>query len=326
MRALLAVVYDTWHESKRQIVFILLIAMLVLLSIITVALPQTFEPQIGDEPGFGTVFSDEPNDFFSEMWWQNYMTNLAAEEDVQMGKPGSGRFMRWAESRRAELEDEIDTTPYEQSVQAWLQLCVSAFFTISMLAFIAACAGYFPRMMREGAVDAVVSKPTSRLSIFLGKYIGGLALFFVAMLACHVLIYVGIGARTGVWHARLFMALGFEMFAAAVLYAFLAFLGMLSRSSVLTTVLGYVYYMVIDTALGTVISLIDMGMIETGGTVASMATWARRLIPNFSLINGAAVTSVLTMPFIDWEVFVTGGVWTLVTLALGYLVFRRRDF
>ena len=52
----------------------------------------------------------------------------------------------------------------------WLNL-------IAIILGLISCASIFPEFVKKGSVDLFVSKPPSRLTLFLGKYIG--SLFFV---------------------------------------------------------------------------------------------------------------------------------------------------
>jgi ABC-type transport system involved in multi-copper enzyme maturation permease subunit len=94
-------------------------------------------------------------------------------------------------------------------------------------------AGMIPEMVSSGAVELVLSKPISRLRLFLTKYAAGL--MFVALQA--TVFAVGailvIGFRGGVWDARPLMAIPLMVLFFSYLFSVCALVGMLTRSTLL---------------------------------------------------------------------------------------------
>ena len=339
MTPLLAIVGDTWRQSRQQVVFIIMLVLMLLVAAAGIVLPKSFPASENEtERGFGTIFSDEPTSSFYEMWNQTFLavemqnegTRLEADTGAKIGKMDAQErsefFEKMAKARERTIEAESGLTRYERSVQAWHYLTSTIMITVSMWFFIAACSGYFPGLLQTGAVDVVLARPITRLTVFLGKYIGGLALFAVALIAFDVILFVGVGARTGVWHARLFLSVPLHLFMAALLYAILAFLGILTRGPALPIILGYLFYMFIDTALAALIQFQTMGMLEDIAWLDKTATILRAAIPNFSMLKDYGNYAVLELPNMDWRPFLTGGVWLVVSLALGFWIFRRRDY
>ena len=61
----------------------------------------------------------------------------------------------------------------------------------------------------------------------------------------------------------------------------------------------------------------------------ALVAWGERIglvAPSFSVVNAAAATATLTMPKMDWQPFVTLGVWAAAATVLGCFLFSRRDF
>ncbi|MCK6440436.1 MAG: hypothetical protein L6Q71_09600 [Planctomycetes bacterium] len=205
-------------------------------------------------------------------------------------------------------------------VELWTVAIASFLYSVAMLGFIAACAGYFPGLMTAGAIDVIVAKPASRLTIFTGKYLGGLMLFAAAILGTYFLLLVGLGFRTGIWTYRVLYSIPLTIFCGAVLYAMIAYLGVLSRSATLCVVLGYVFYLVIDTFLG----LAEFDSIEW---LHDLIETLRYIFPNFLLMKKATLMSMVegSQDF-DMQPIYTGAVWLLACLLLGFSRFRRMDF
>ena len=181
-------------------------------------------------------------------------------------------------------------------------------------------------MLGEGAVDVILSKPVSRFRIFLGKLGGGVALFAGVLLAFYAILYIGLGLRLGIWHARAFMVVPLQVFSALTLYSLVALIGIVSRSSTLSMVLGYFFYFVIDTAITV------FGAIRLGGALEDYQ-WAETLIdnvlryvPNFGFINDTAVSSVYDWPEMNLGPLWVALWWVLGSCALGYWKFHKTDY
>lgn len=331
MSAFLAIIWDTWRQSKKQIVFLIMLVLLLLLALLLVVLPRVVEDREGN-PAFGCIFSDKPWTFLEDIWIEVYAETLIRRSGVpvnpfsQQGKEFQAQ-KKEAEERARKLASDIPAL--QKSVEAWLLLGASAIFTISMLLFIAACAGYFPDLLSAGAVNLVLAKPLSRWRILLGKYCGGLALYSGAILSVYLILFVGLGIRTGVWHLRVFLAAPLQIFSAAVLFAILAWIGIRWRSTQMALVLGYFFYLVVDFALEAMFSFQRMGLFEKVEWLQWLdwpVEMTRFLLPNFGLLKELATTSVLNLPVFDWSPVLVAAGWLLLALGLGYLRFRRTDY
>ena len=210
-----AVIADTWRQSKQQVVFIVMLAVMALALVVGTVLPRP----IVDDDGvkhFGTMLSEQPVDFFAQQWVNEYARTLGAgtasvTEAMQGARQLSPaerqqrlqEFMVEQRRQREEAVSRATSIPvYQRAVEYYLYVVVSGMFKVTMLLFIAACAGYFPAMLGSGAVDIVLSKPISRLRIYSARYVGGITLYAAAIAAFCALLFIGVGLRTGIFHWR----------------------------------------------------------------------------------------------------------------------------
>ena len=196
-----------------------------------------------------------------------------------------------------------------------------AIYTISMLMFIAASAGYFPALLEAGAIDIVLAKPLERWKVFLGKYLGGLALFAVALFGAYLLLFLGLGIRTGVWHFTVFRVMPLQLLSAASLFALIGLLGVARGSTALAMIVGYVYYLVVDKILQGLMILPFQSEAWRSGQKLLRAT-----VPNFVAVRNVALNSIINVRATDWQPILVMMIWTVVGLGIGYWVFWRRDY
>jgi len=116
---------------------------------------------------------------------------------------------------------------------------------VLMLAGVIVTAGFIPNMLRKGAIDLLITKPLSRPTILLYKYLGGL--LFVVLL-CTVTVggvYLAVGLRTGLWNPGVLWSILGITFYFAILYACSTLFGVLSRNTIVCIVVTIVFWFVL---------------------------------------------------------------------------------
>lgn len=103
-------------------------------------------------------------------------------------------------------------------------------FVALVLALISSCS-IFPELMKEGAIDVMVSKPLSRLKLFITKYVGALLFMAVPVLLLCVICFVSMGLRVDVWKPSVFLAVPLLMLVFSLIYCVAVFAGVLWRST-----------------------------------------------------------------------------------------------
>ena len=127
-------------------------------------------------------------------------------------------------------------------------------------------AGIIPEFVTGGSVDLYLSKPISRLRLFLTKYMTGLLFVALQVLLFTASCFLLIGIRAGSWDLRVFLAVPIALLVFSYLFSICALLGLLTRStvaSVLLTVLFWFMIFGIDVAANALLLNTLAGKIET---------------------------------------------------------------
>lgn len=338
-----AVIADTWRQSRQQVVFIVMLVVMLVVLIGGIALPRPIVNANGVTE-FGTIMSERPVSLFADRWTAAYANTLmkgdeasrnaartAAVFDQKLTPAERQTRLRTMQQEERRARDEAvsqatDVPPYRRAVEYYVFLVVGAMFKITMLLFIAACAGYFPAMLGTGAVDIVLSKPLSRLQIYSARYLGGIVLYTAAITAFCALLFIGVGLRTGIYHYRIFYSIPLLIFTAMLLYSLLALIGTAGRSATWAMVVGYLLYVVVDFFVGLLFT--GQSALEAMGweSVATVIQVLRNVLPNFGLLNDMALNSLLNMPLFDFAPFAVALIWLFGTFGLGYWIFKQRDY
>lgn len=128
--------------------------------------------------------------------------------------------------------------------------------------------GMIPDFIAGGSVDLYLSKPISRMRLFLTKYASGLLFAALQVLVFSASCFFVIGLRAHAWEWRVFLAVPVVVLVFSYLYCVCALLGMLTRSTVASLLLTILFWFIIfgiDAAEQTVLmARIAGGMEEEG--------------------------------------------------------------
>jgi len=380
MNAFLAIIGDTWRQSKHQWVMIVMLVILALTIPMTVLQIELREApdgtpfvttiwerpnaQRGMETGWNGLYADALR---HELGYEDELTKgrrqVSDELDkfngydfeykrlIAQGAPDEeiervGNLRREAQQRAEFMQEEnrnlslfvtrqVNETLRERTehiddvqrgIEFWLASMAQFIYTISMLGFIAVCAGYIPNMIASGSIDLVLSKPINRWQVFFGKYVGGLVLFSLALIIVYIAIFVGVGLRLGFWHWQFFGGLPMTLFSLALLFAIVGFVGLWTRSTGMSMVIGYVYYIVVDTAVAV---LTDRGAYPFISDIQWLENWVEIVkftFPSFHWLRKSAEAAVFSIVVIPWHQVVVGVVWLVIALGTAYNRFRINDY
>lgn len=169
---------------------------------------------------FATIGIDEKGlKFFGMSFLPSFNTNIWARGD----------FYKWM----------FDTF----GVGAWLSWIATALALIST-------AGILPDMLTGGSIDLYLSKPVSRLRLFLTKYVSALLFVGLQVGVFTVASFLVLGFRGGTWLWGMFLTIPIMLLFFSYLYSICALLGIVTRSTLaalLLTLLAWCFIWMIHT-------------------------------------------------------------------------------
>jgi hypothetical protein len=127
-------------------------------------------------------------------------------------------------------------------VSVWLA------FAATILALIST-ASLFPDFISGGSIDLYLSKPISRLRLFVTKYLTGLLFVALQVGIFATACYLVIGIRGGAWEEGIFLSIPLVVCFFSYLYAVCVFFGVWTRSTlaaVLLTILFWFFLFCLD--------------------------------------------------------------------------------
>lgn len=105
--------------------------------------------------------------------------------------------------------------------------------------------GMVPELVRSGSIEMVLSRPISRLRLFLLKYLAGLLFVALQVAVFATASFIVIGVRGQSWEWGLFLSIPIVLAFFSYLFSVCVLLGMLTRSSTASLLLTLIFWLII---------------------------------------------------------------------------------
>jgi len=154
----------------------------------------------------------------------------------------------------SESMDEIRAAFYKE-IFRYVGITIWLTWAAIFLAIVST-AGMFPDLMSSGSIDTLLSKPISRLRLFLTKYMLGLGFVGLQVLVFCIAGFFVVGIRAGDWEPRLFLAVPIVLVFFSYLYAISTLVGVYTRSTlaaIVVTVIAWFGLFAINAADGEIL-------------------------------------------------------------------------
>ena len=113
---------------------------------------------------------------------------------------------------------------------------------IANILALASTAGIFPDFLAAGSIDLYLSKPISRLWLFLSKYIGGLLFVTLQVAIFSGCSFLVLGFRGHEWNCAIFLSIPLVVLVFSYLFSICVLLGVLTRSTVAALLLTLLFW------------------------------------------------------------------------------------
>lgn len=104
-------------------------------------------------------------------------------------------------------------------------------------------AGMIPDFVAGGSIEMSLSKPISRVRLFLTKYLTGLLFVFAQVLVFAIGSFLVIGIRGGSWEPGLFLAVPLMTIFFSYLFCVCALVGLLTRSTITALLVTMIFWL-----------------------------------------------------------------------------------
>jgi ABC-2 family transporter protein len=191
-------------------------------------------------------------------------------------KDGSIRFLWWTVDANVR-GPMADPAKFYKAMFVTFGIDIWLAWAAMVLALISS-ASIFPDFLSGGAIELVLSKPMSRLRLFLTKYATGLLFVAIQVGVFATACFMLIGVKGGSWDFRVFLAVPIIVGVYSFLFCVCALLGIVTRStiaSLLLTLLVWFLIFVVNAADRTIAQFATMNEVSRERLPLRIAQWEK---------------------------------------------------
>lgn len=191
--------------------------------------------------------------------------------------------------------------------------------TISLSLF--ATASLVPTMLEKGSIELLISKPLSRTQLLVGRFIGAqsVMLFNVTYLVGGTWLILSL--KTGIWYFPYLYSIPMVSAVFAIMYAFMAFAGVTSRSSGVSVMVAFTVVIV-----SSLLVQADRIYNLLPKFYSSLLKGLYHALPKTATLVELNKSLVMGEPIAAWSALWTSGIAGAVMLLAAIFVFSRKDF
>lgn len=186
-----------------------------------------------------------------------------------------------------------------------------------------ASASFIPNLLEKGNIDLFLSKPVARPQIMLGQFLGGLFIVLLNIAYLVFGIYFLLGFKFNAWDSMILITIPTITFTFAALYAFIMYIGVISRSSVLAMMITYLIFFILSPLLA---NRQELFLVIDNSFVQGIITTLYYIIPKTTELGKIVVELTDGKMIADWQpVFTTLG-FMILSLGATIFTFDKKDF
>jgi hypothetical protein len=153
---------------------------------------------------------------------------------------------------------------------------------IAMLLGSIITAFFIPNMLRKGTVDLLISKPISRWSLLVYKYLGGMLFMLIPTTIVIIGTWAAFGLRSGFWGSGFLLSIPILILQFAIFYALSTLVAVFTRSPILCILVCCgAWLLFFITGWAERLSKPDPGKEKDAGWVYSSSSTVRKLLPRY---------------------------------------------
>ncbi len=203
---------------------------------------------------------------------------------------------------------------------SWVSI---ALYYWGTLLAIFASAGLVPVLLEPGRIALLLSKPVSRHTLLLGRYIGNVLIVLLNNTYLIVSVWLILGIKTEIWEGRFLIAIPISVFMFAILLCVVVLIGVVFESAALSVMVSVA------------LMLISALLAQRDWSLRLLSSeWSRQLwlalywvFPKVYDLGSAMKQAILYDRSVDWTTPIwTSALFAAIVLSSALRIFQRRDF
>ena len=216
------------------------------------------------------------------------------------------------------------STGFDNSISGGIKMfLIYPLYAGGLFISIFSVAGFIPSLLEKGNIDLILSKPVSRAQVILGKFFGGTAMVFINLFYAIFMLWVLIGLKFDVWELEFLLTSVSITLAFASIYSLIIFIGIVTRSTMLSMVISYLIFFVFSPLLSsreTIFAFVGDGLMKIIFEILYY------LVPQTSDLSAITTSFALGSPIENPAVLLSTILYIILILYSSIFIFSKKDY
>jgi ABC-2 type transport system permease protein len=222
------------------------------------------------------------------------------------------------------VEGVITITDVQQSVIALQAVMTSVSYLLVLIFCIISSASFIPSMVDKGTIDVLMSKPLSRFTILLSKYLGAVVFVGVSLVYFIGAIWLILSIKSGYWNFSFLFTILSLTFAFAVMYSIVVYIGLTTQSSVIAILVNLFLLFVLCPILAARENTIFTFV--TNEAVRFIFDFFYYVFPKPGEINDITIKLITHEPAGSWQPVITSFLFCAALMSYCVYYFSKKDY
>lgn len=210
--------------------------------------------------------------------------------------------------------------------QSYIVAGIPMFMLVSSMLIITS--SFVPDMLKKGHIDLLLSKPISRTRIVIGHFLAATLIVLVAFAFLLGIIWILVSAKTGFWNPSFLYSILWFTLIFSILYSAVMFIGILSRSTILTIIINMLLFFPLSFLLYLANRYFqsDEKSIVFGPVAESLLKFFYQILPKPWDVQDITVSYVTQSAVGNYMPLISSLLFMLIMLVLSIWYFNKKDY
>lgn len=222
------------------------------------------------------------------------------------------------------VEGVISFTDVQQSVLSLQAVMTSVSYLLVLIFCIISAASFIPSMTDKGTVDLLLSKPLSRTTILLSKYLGAVVFVGISLVYFIGAIWLILSLKSGFWNFSFLFTVLSLTFSFAVMYSIVVLIGLTTQSSIIAILVNLFLLFVLLPILAGRESILFTFV--TNETVRFVFNFFYYIFPKPGEINDITIKIITREHVPSWQPAITSLLFCAAVMGYSVFYFSKKDY
>lgn len=212
----------------------------------------------------------------------------------------------------------------KQGVIAFEVLIINISYLLIITFCFISVSSFIPSMLEKGNIDLLLSKPVSRTTIIIAKFLGGVLLIFLSLVYLIGIVWLILSSKSGFWHFPFLYSILWLTLSFAVIYALIILIGLVSQSTILSIIISFFLVFIVCPILAvreeTLFTFIN------NDAVQFVINFFYYVLPKPSDINRITMNIITGEAITSYQPIYSSILFMLAALSVSIFYFKKKDY